>query len=185
MFNRKYLPLIILRNISPAIIAVVIASIAVLFCSRQIVKISKTIQEQKTLSRNIELRVESLNNLRRDFQTVGDADEKIKSALPPIDNILDFSSVLENLASKDSLSETINFESPSSSNISIDNTPLYVVNYDLTLNGGNITTLTNYLKKFEQLPYFTSASSVSLDSGANAGWDSNSTLVINAKIYAR
>jgi len=184
MLNKGHLPIKIVINVLPAIIAVAITSAVVFILSGQIDRISKMIQEQKTISRKTELRVGAINNLRKDLSIVGDSDQKIKNALPPIDNILNFTSVLESLSGKN-IKETTNFDSPIPSSIFLDSSSLYLVNYSLTLNGDNINTLIDYLKNFEELPYFTNAASISLSAPTSAGWDGDSTLVISAKIYAR
>lgn len=184
MFQQKQLTLTIIKKLSRALVALVIAVLIVVFLSGQIDKIGSGIQKKRTLSYILEKRTETIDNLRLSFTKVGDVDKRIKDALPTADNILDFVAALESLAASTSLQQSTRFGSPVPTAISSGGITLSAIDYSTTLNG-NVATLTNYLKGFEKLPYFSSITAISINAGSSKGWDGDSTVSIQAKVYTR
>lgn len=173
MFNKKQLIFIIIRHLFRAVIAALVALALILFLSRQIKKISDSINEQRVLAAVLEKRNENLSRLREEFFLIGNIEEKINSALPPADNILEFVVALEDLSAAGSLTQTFNFGSPVNSQI----------DYSISL-GAGISALTDYLKGFEKLPYFTSVSGLNLSALAG-DWQGNSLITLKAKLYTK
>jgi len=91
----------------------------------------------------------------------------------PADNILSFMGALENLAQKQSLSQNLSFSDPNGK----------AIDYTVTLNG-NLITLINYMKDFENLPYFSSIYSLEIRSG-QFGWLDNSSIAMKARLNVR
>jgi len=179
MIKEKKLFLIIGWNLLRATLSVLIAIFIVFFSIKKISKISESIMENKRTSFILEKRNEVISDLRKNFQLIGDKDKKIEEAIIPTDNILDFVAILESLASQNSLQQSLKF-----------GTPVLVVNnvssidYYLTLNG-NIITLMNYLKGFEKLPYITGISLINFQALTDKGWENNSSVSIQGKLYVR
>lgn len=179
MKEEKKLFLTLGNILGKSILAIVLASIIVSFLMKEISKISNSIMENKKASFILEKRSEIIQNLKKDFQLVGDKDKDVEEALIPVDNILNFVAATESLANQYSLQSSIKFETPTlvSGNI-------YSINYSLILNG-NIFTLINYIKSFEKLPYFSGIVSINYQSLTERGWEDNSSINIKGKIYVK
>ena len=173
MFNKKQLIFSILRILAKAGIAVVVAAVVVGFSSRQISKISDSLAEQRAAVFTLERRNETVSQIREDFKIIGNADAKIEAAFPSRDNIIEFVTALERTASQNAVQQSLSFGVPVNNSI----------DYGINLTA-NINTLINYLKTFEKLSYFTAVSSVNL-SASSAGWESNSSISMRAKVYAK
>lgn len=181
MFKEKELILIISRNLLKSAITAIIAVFVVLFLSGQISKISESIVKNKRTAFILEKRNETISNLRNDLKLIGDNERKIEDAMPPVDNILDFVAALENLASQNSLQQSLKFGTPSQ----VVAGQISSIDYYITLNNGNTATLLNYLKRFERLPYVTGISTINLQALTARGWEDNSSVSIQGKIYVR
>ncbi len=179
--NKRKVILIILKRFIGAAAAVAASLILIFILSRQIDKIGNSLTEKKNLSFVLERKTEITEKLRRDFNIIGDSGQKIQSALPPDDNILEFVGALESLASQSGLSQSFKFGNPADFPIIKSGLKISVIDYNISLNG-NIFSLINYLKSFEKLPYFSGISSVSL---SGSGWENNSAINIKAKIYVK
>lgn len=154
--------------------AAVAAAVVIFFSSSQISKISQTIREQRISAFVLEKRSETIFQLREGFRVIGDADKKIEEALPPAENILGFVAGMENLASQNSVQQILSFS------VLADK----IIDYNINLNV-NISSLINYLKNFEKLPYFTGISSINLSASSVGGWEENSAVSLRAKFFIR
>lgn len=170
--NRRQLLKTILKYSARAGLVAFIAIIVINFLKKEIVAINKSVVEQKDLAAILERRSATLSQLKSDYDRVDGSEEKILGAMPPADNILEFVAALESLGLKNSIEQTLSFNTPSGSEIS----------YSITLNG-NIFSLINYLKDFEKLPYLTSISSVNLVSQGD--WEANSSIYLSAKLHIK
>lgn len=182
MFNKKQLILTILKSSVKAALVIAIAIVVILFSVRQIKKISASLEQKVTLNSIIEQKSETALKLKNDFEVVGDRDKKIEEALIPAENVLEFVGILENLATRHALQQTLRFSSP----VPVESSAMKLssIGYDVSLSG-NIAALTGYLKDFEKLPYFTGISSVNLNTASPQGWNDVSTITIQAKIYVQ
>ncbi|MEK9154834.1 MAG: hypothetical protein AAB596_02090 [Patescibacteria group bacterium] len=164
---------IIFKNFLKAVAAIIIAIIALLFFSRQIVKISESLAEQRASAFILEKKNDVITQLSEDFNLIGDADKKIENAFPPAENILGFVAALETLSNQTSLNQVLSFGTPVVSSI----------DYNIKLSG-NISNLISYLKRFEKLPYFTEISSINL-SASSGNWENDSLISLEAKIHTK
>lgn len=184
MLDKKQLIATMIRGAVNALAVLFIAIVIVWFASRQITVIAKSLQEKRLTEAVFEKKSETVIKLQNDFESIGDRDKKVEEALLSSNNILEFVGILESLATRYALQQTIKFGVP----VPVDGTPegvnLSRIDYNITLTG-NISTLAKYLSDFEALPYYTHASSVNLSTQSPQGWEDVSTITIQAKIYVK
>ena len=183
MFTTKNLLMLIGRHAIIALVAVSIALLAVWFLSREIERVANRVVENHRLANTLEKRTELFTIVKRDADIVGTNDILIDRAFIPSDNILEFVSVFENLALKNLVSQNQSFDTPTPSTVASP-FPLSTVTYGNTIST-NILTLSNYLKDFENLPYFTKIESLSMSSQDGAGLRGSGTASFRAVFYAR
>lgn len=184
MLNKKQLISVLFTHVLKAGIAVLLAVVVIVFTGTQIGKVTKSLQQKRALDSVFEKRSETVLVLEKDLQIVGDKDKKIQAALLSSDNILEFVGILESLANQYALQQNLKFGIPVAVPSDEEGVNLASIDYNITLQG-NVSTLEKYLADFEKLPYFTHASSVSLTTQSPQGWDDNSNITIQAKLYVR
>lgn len=184
MFTTKNLLILIGRQALVALGAVGIASIAVFFLAREIEEISGVIAQSRRVAAELESRTELFASLKRDDEFIGTNDTLIEHAFVPSDNILEFVSALESLTLKNSTAQNFRFDSPAKEQSLASSFPLASISYTNTL-AANSYTLSNYLKDFERLPYFTKIDSLSVSSQDPAGLRGASSASFHATLYAR
>lgn len=184
MINKKQLLTAILKYTLKTGGIVTVAVILVIFVSKQITKIANSLQEKMVLSSVLERRNETSLKLREDFKKVGEKDKKIEAALPSADNILEFVGILESLAKGHSLNQTVKFNSPVPLAAAVNDLKLSSIDYNIVLDG-NISTLVDYVKDFEKLPYFSGISSITVNATPPEGWGGKSSIFIQAKLYVK
>lgn len=167
-------------------VAIVLAIIIIFFFSNRISKVSNSLAEKKKISFILEKRNSNLEKIKEGFsaleESAFDGKNIIEEALPPINNILGFTSALKDLASQNSLQQSLKFSSPIPLQ-EVGKINIYSIDYAITLNGG-ISSLINYLKSFEKMPYFSGISEITLNAPPT-GWESNSSILMKAKLYAQ
>ena len=183
MFTTKNLFILTLRHILIAGSAVLIAGFVTFFISTKIEGITKTVIKNRQLASTLEKRTDLFATLKEDTETVGTNDVLIEKAFPSSDNILEFISALESLASKNGVAQSFHFNTPSPSAIPAPFT-LSTVSYSNSLSG-SFPALINYLKNFERLPYFTKIDTVNLSSGDRAGWGQTASLSFSATLQTK
>lgn len=176
MLNKRQLIFSVSKYLIRGGIAIVLAVVLVMFFGSRIAKISNSISEQRLTASILDRRQETIAQLQKDFEIIGNADQKIAKAFPPVDNVLEFAAALDNLAGQNSIQQKVNFDNPSEDELSIN----YVISFD-----SNIFNLKNYLKGFELLPYFTAISSLELQSSTDSNWDSDSLISFKATVYSQ
>lgn len=184
MFSKNQIKIIILKNLAKAAVAVLFSIIVILFFSQQISQISNSLSETRKSSFILAKRNETLDRLRKDLAVIGGKDKKIEDALPSIDNILGFVETLESLASRHSLGQSYNFGTPVPFRTVDENFSLAIIDYNLTVNADAVA-LTNYLKDFEKIPYFSAISSININAPAGRGFKDSSLISMKAKLYAK
>lgn len=173
----------IIENVIKISIILILGATGVGIFSNLIHKISNSIYEKESLALLLEKRNENLNNLKTELEKIGNADESIESAFPTSDNILEFVSAMEGLASTYSVKQNLKFgNSVPAPELTTANLEFLVIDYNLSVTA-NITVLINYLKEFENLSYFTTINSVAISSPSN--WFSESQITIQAKLYLK
>lgn len=185
MFNQKKLILKLSTSLGIILVVIILSTILIYFFASQTTAIVKKIQENKKLSYIMKNKEETNSQILQDFKFIGeDYNSKILATIPSEDNILPFVEAMESIAKKNSLEQVINFSNPTTQNDD-SNPGLTEINFSLAITNANIITFANYLNDFEKLPYFAGISSISFLSPTNSGWNNNSTININGKIYAK
>lgn len=184
MFTTKNLLVLIGRHALIALATIGVASLAVFFLAREIGKISNTVVKSHRLASTLENRTELFTVLKRDAEMVGKNDELIEHSFVPSDNILEFVATLESLALRNSIVQSFRFETPSPAGIGAP-FALATISYTNSVSS-NISMLSNYLKDFERLPYFTKIEGISIASqDPTAGLRGVSTASFRAVLYTR
>ncbi|HBB57001.1 TPA: hypothetical protein DEW47_04000 [Patescibacteria group bacterium] len=173
MLSKKQFYTVIVKQSAKIILSIVIATIIISYSCKKIAGISSFVAESRAANMALEKRSEMNARLENDFKILGNGAERITNAFPPADNILSFMGALENLAQKQSLSQNLSFSDPNGK----------AIDYTVTLNG-NLITLINYMKDFENLPYFSSIYSLEIRSG-QFGWLDNSSIAMKARLNVR
>lgn len=172
-----------LRHVGIALFSVLLAALAGVFIAKQIERISHSLTEERRLQLLLEKRVEITQSLNNDLALVAGNEERMRAALIPIDNILQFIGNLESVANENSIKQEIHFSVPVAHDTP-EEPALNVASIDYTATvNGNIFTFINYLKAVEQLPYFTGVTSFNLNAPPGQGWKGDSAINLRAKVY--
>jgi len=175
----------IITKVAVCLAIIGIAVTGVYLLSKQIKKVNVTIKEKKEMDFLISNREEVNNRIKADFIKVDPSyEQKINASLPPVYDILPFVDAMDSLAKKYSVKETINFNQPVPATDAPGPISLMKIQYNLTLEDLNVDTFNNYLKDFENLPYFASIDSISYLAGSKSGWQENSSINIIGSLYA-
>ncbi len=183
MFTTKKLLIILKRHAVIALVVGSIALVAVWFLSREIERVTNEIIQNNRTASAIVKRTELFTILKRDAILVGTNNALIERAFISSDNILEFVSFFEKLATKNSVLQNFKFDAPTPSTVASP-FPLSTITYGNTIST-NIFTLSSYLKDFESLPYFTRIESLSMSSQDPAGLRSSGTASFRAIFYAK
>lgn len=178
---------ILFQLIRPAI-AVALAAVAINFISAQIVATSKQINEKRTLYATLDKRAETVAKIEKDFESVGEnAIETMDRTFLPADNILEFIEAMEGLASRNSVSQSLIFGTPTQFTKKGEGTSAASIStIDLNLNlGGNASNMVKYFTDLEKLPYLTSMTNLQITSNAAAGWESAGNIVAKGNFYTK
>ncbi len=163
-----------------------VTAVNINFAVRGIKKINLTMQEKKEMNYLIKNQSEINANIQKDFKNIDpDYEKKIMNSLPSVYNILTFVAVMDDLAARHSLEQVINFSQPTGPLEPTEPLKIFTINFTLTLNKVTIDNFINYLKEFEELPYFASIDNASLVGSGASGWLDNSSLTLSGKLYAR
>lgn len=181
MFTTKNLFTLAGKHLLIAFGSIVFAAVIILFLSQQINKISARSAKDRQLATMLSERTEILSNLKHDTDIIGSNDVIIRQTFIPSNNILEFVAVLENLAIKNKITQVFHFSSPTTVETG-SQFPMTTINYQNNITA-NITTFIDYLREFEQLPYFTKIDSINISAGEE-GWLGRSTISFNATILA-
>lgn len=185
MFTKKNLFILVGRHALIMFAAVGITIIVLLFFTKKIELITSTVIKNRNLVSMLEKRTELFSTLKRDTLLVGTNDKQIESAFPPADNILEFISVLDSLALKNGVTQSFHFDNPTPASDITAPFPLSIIGYSNSISGGNVSFLSNYLKGFEGLPYFTKINSLNITSSDETGWHGASTASFRAVLYTK
>lgn len=162
MFTTRNLLIFIARHAVIAFGTMGVAFLLIIFFANKIETIADTIVKNRTLATTLEKRTELLSTLKHDRALIGENDKKIEGAFLRADNILEFIAVLEDLALRNGVTQAFSFSVPTPTEYSA-SFPVSAITYSNTING-TATTITQYLKEFESLPYFTKINSMNISS---------------------
>jgi hypothetical protein len=183
LLNKKQLFVTLMKHAGSALVAVLALGSLSVFIMHDITRISNSLTEEKRLTLLLEKREAITHTLASNLIVVGENEGRIRSALLPVDNILQFVGSLEGVASETSVTQQVHFGTPVPYETPEDPS-LHAARVDYTASlRGNIVTFTNYLKAVEQLPYFAGVSAFNFNSPPEQGWKADSDINIRAKIY--
>ncbi len=183
MFTLKNILILILRNTIISIVVISISIAGIIFISKKIEKISDSSATNNHLKTELAKGAVLLEVFNYDTQIIGTNYTKIENAFVPTDNILSFIDTLDNLLNTNSTKQVYNFGTPIESSISAP-FPISTISYTNNFTG-NISTFSNYLKRFEKLQYFTKIDKFTISSQDKSGWLGASTISFNATLYAK
>ncbi len=183
MLTEKQFIRSIVVNLVKVAVILILAGLVIGVFSKLIHRISSSIYEKEGLALLLEKRSENLIKIKSELDKIGNPEQTIENAFPNSDNVLEFVSSMESLAATYSIKQTLRFgNSVPAPELATADLNFLVIDYNLTL-AGNINILINYLKDFEQLPYFTAINSFTITSGTD--WFNESQIGIQAKLYLK
>lgn len=183
MFTVKNLLKLIFRHLIIIIIITGITVFLIIFLSNQIIKISDTVMLNKNLENQLKMRTLLLSTIEKDTKVVAGNDVKIENAFLSSDNILNYINSLDVLAQKTNVTQTYHFETPANASISSP-FPLSTIAYNNSVTT-NMTGLINFLKEFEDLPYYTKINSINISSQDKLGIAGTSNISIQSTLYTK
>lgn len=183
MFTTKNFFTLVGKHILIAILFLVFTAGIVFFLSEQITKISTKAVTDRHLATMLSERTALLSNLKHETDIIGSNDSIIKQAFIPSNNILEFVTILKNLALKNGLTQAFHFSSPTPGTLGAA-FPIATITYQNTISSSNVSSFINYLKEFEQLPYFTKIDSLNISSGTT-DWRTTATMSFSATVAAQ
>lgn len=173
-----------------SLVMLIITSSAVYFAYLNITKMAANLQNKQNLiylaSRKSQTNIELLKLWTR----IGPKYEKINNTLPASKDLLDYTGVLAQIATKTSVSQKIQLQTPktqdsipannSTNQISSTTKNGSSVDYTIELKGG-FDQFISYIDKLENAPFFTQITSLNFSSSQNLDKDANAS--ISAKLY--
>lgn len=183
MFTKKNILILIGRNALVALSVIIITVIVIIFLSNGIKRVSETVALNYNLKMQLEKRTGLFEVLKKDTQIVGTNNILIENAFASSDNILEFISILDSLATKNALTQVYSFASPIPSEIS-GPFPISTILYSNSF-GANVLAFSNYLKEFDKLPYFTKIDGFNIGTQDKLGWLEVSTVSLRATLYTK
>lgn len=184
MFTTKKLYTIILRNLFIALFFIVASLLCVLWTSKKIETLTETISLNQKLKVQLKERSELISVLEKDVQIVGNNNIIIKESFVPAENISSFINDLDKLAAQNSINQIYRFETPKPSDLS-GLIQISSINYTNNMTT-DLTSLLNYLKNFENMPYFTKIEGINISSQDKAlGWLGQSSVSFKAVLLTK
>jgi len=183
MFTNKNLLILIVKNIAISLLVIIITMVTIYFLKKEINNVTSKIALNNQLESELKKRTELFGTTEADAKIIGNNDIQIDNAFVPSNNITEFMSALDTIATNNKTVQIYRFESPIQSSIT-DPIKLSSVSYsnNLTL---NIKGLSNYLKSFENLPYFTKIESFNISSQNKSGWTEPSNITFKAVLLTK
>lgn len=120
------------------------------FLTKQVDGLAMSLSEKRSLLKVWLERDNTAIQLRRDYEIVKDAVPNLGRPLPTIETFGIFITEIENLAAASNVAQTISFSEPQQSQIE----NILVVPFSIILSGATYDTALNYIRKFENMPYF-------------------------------
>lgn len=166
------------RHFLTAGLAVVIALSITLFIANRIEQETATVVKNKQLAASLGKRTEFLARLNYYAEVIGNNDERIEHAFPPVNALADFNEALNDIARKSSVTQSLHIAPPANSSFTAP-FPLFAVSYTNTISG-NIISFQRYLQAFENLPYFTKIENINISSSGK--WEDSATMSYGASL---
>jgi len=182
MFPKKNLLTLIGKHTLTALSVIIFSYVGIYLISIQIEKVAVKIASDRHLATTLSERTSMIANLKSEIDVIGSNNLHIRNAFIPANNILDFVSVLENLAFRNGVTQAFHFSSPTPHDTE-SLFPTAIISYQNTISS-DVPTFINYLKEFEQLPYFTKIDSLAITS-SKSGWGNASTISFSANVVTQ
>jgi hypothetical protein len=157
--------------------------LAINLLKKETQRVADSVVFNRNLASTLKNKIESSTIFEKDVKIIGDNNILISNAFIPSDNILEFINVLDDLASHKSIPQTYNFGTPVPASIA-GPFPLSTISYTNSLTT-NLLGLSNYLKDFAKLPYFTQIQSINITAQDISGWNGTSTVSMNTVVFTK
>jgi Tfp pilus assembly protein PilO len=186
MFTYEKVVKELLRDATMTAGSVVLALILIWFISGQISSSVDKVVANNELNATLGLQNNEVAQLRGQYLHVADNENLIRAALLPSDNVLEFVTALESIASKDGVTQSIHFDVPKATGetISDPSANLEQIAFTLTVQG-NIFTFIRFLSDIERLPYFMKIEGMAINATATGGWQNTSNVVLHGTLYTQ
>lgn len=169
---------VIAQNIGETILALVVATVLIVIASGQINDVVNSISNTERVALEGQQQQEAISQLESQFKTIDGNDAKINDAFPHEDDILPFINAINAFGSQEGVQQSINFSSPNSYTTA-GNITYYYIPYSIGLQG-SMSQFISYLRDFNNLPYFTNITSLTLSApnGIGSGMSLNAQAVL-------
>ena len=186
MFTNKTVWIEILREVGISVGVILVAAILTSLLGSWIRAAADEVVEHKQLNATLEMHNQVIIKLSQEYKQVRGNESRIRAALLPSSNILEFIGALESIALKDNITESVHFDTPREVPLTIGEPPVSLEQIAFTLPlQGNIFTFLEYLKDFERLPYFTKVEGISISATPQGGLQNTSNISLRGSIYTR
>lgn len=182
MFQRNQLIALVGSSVLKVGVAVGVASVITWFTASRIVTISDSIVRLRTLAAISERRATSTAALRSALKEVEATSTAARAPLIQPENILEFVSVLESIASQTSMTQKVRFGVPVPYSGPGAQLPVASVDFTIELAGTQATML-RYLSLLESARYYAAVHSISLNASTPQGLNGASTIVLTGTLY--
>jgi hypothetical protein len=180
LFQRSHLIRVLASSLFKVLGAISVAGIVVWFSSARINAITASIVQQRKIAAISSHRAEATAKLRADFKTVENSGSALQSALISPEDSLLYLAYLESIAAQSTMTQKVRFGSPIPySGVKL---PISTLEYTIELSGTH-QTLQKYLSLLETGRYYSSITSLALNSSTDSGWDGVSNIVLSGKLY--
>lgn len=183
MFTTKNLLILIGKNIAISLAVIIISFLIISQFKNGIEKTTNSIALNNKLENELKRRTELFSTIEKDAAIVGNNNELIEKAFIPSNDISLFMNALDSIVTQEGVKQLYRFESPAPSTATeAINTSLISYTNNVVL---NINDFKEYLKKFEDLHYFTKIESISISSQNISGWKEPSSITFKATLVTR
>lgn len=184
MFTTKKLFILILRNSLVALFFILATIVVIFFLKDKIENVTDSIALNLKLKAQLKERSELISVLENDIQIIGDNNTFIKESFPPSEDISKFIDSLDKLIEGETINQIYRFETPKPSSLS-GPFPISSISYTNNINT-DFSGLSSYLKKFENMPYFTKIENINISSQDKAlGWLGQSNISLKAILLTK
>ena len=183
MFTTKNLLILIGKNTIISLIVISITMFSISIFKKEIETITSSIALNNKLESELKKRTELVGTIQEGARIIGSNDILISNAFIPSNNISEFMTALDLIAANNKTIQSYKFETPTQSMVS-EPIQLSSIAYSNTLTLSS-KDLVNYLKNFEELPYFTKIESLNISSQNENGWSEPSSVTFKASLITK
>jgi hypothetical protein len=186
MLTRDYVIKKLVRDIAIIVGSAVICLTLILFINVGMNSTIDSVVAKKQLNTSLGIRSNVVAQLHGQYLQVAGSGARIRSALLPSSNVLEFVTSLESLAAKDNVAQSVHFDIPRDSGATLGD-PIVAVQQIAFSESiqGNIFTFIQFLKDMERLPYFMKLDGMTIAGSADGGWQNTSTVTLQGTLYTQ